>query len=452
VRPGALSLSDTIAALATPAGRSALAIVRVSGDQTRRILSAVTRGAPETLPARRPILVSLLDSSGESIDQGLLTFFPGPASATGEDVGELSLHGSPVIVEGVLEAIVAAGARPARPGEFSERAFLFGKIDLVRAEAIADLIDARTLAAARASSRRLEGKLSGRLSTIRKTLVDAAARLTAAIDFAEDVGEDVLPVAQEALLQAAGELTRLSATYRTGRLLSSGCRVAILGAPNAGKSTLFNALAGHERAIVTDVPGTTRDTLEAVVDIGGVPVELIDTAGLRDTDDPVESIGVERARRVAESAEVVLYVFDARRGWTTQDQDAVARWTEKPVLIVANKVDTLPSGVSPDRGTPLCGLSPGVGQALADLLGETVAAGVTLSEIPDVLGSLRQRDLIDRARGSAQCAADSIARGDSPEYAATHVNAALDALADLVGETTAEDVLERIFSTFCIGK
>lgn len=446
------SLSDTIAALATPPGRSALATVRVSGDHTRRILSAVTRGAPEPLPARRPLLVSFLDASGEAIDLGLLTFFPSPASATGQDVGELSLHGSPVIVEGVLEAIVRAGARPARPGEFSERAFLLGKIDLVRAEAIGDLIDARTLAAARASSRRVEGKLSDRLSAIRKLLIDAAARLTAAIDFAEDVGEDVLPETQEPLLQAAGELERLSATYRTGRLLSLGCRVAILGAPNAGKSTLFNALAGNERAIVTDVPGTTRDTLEAMVDVGGVPVELIDTAGLRETHDPVESIGVERARRAAESADVVLYVFDALRGLTEEDQDAIAPWTEKPVVIAANKADTLPPGVLPDRGTPLCGLSPGVGQALRELLGKTVAAGMALTTSPDVLGSLRQRDLIDRARASAQCAADSIAKNDSPEYAATHVNAALDALADLVGETTAEDVLDRIFSTFCIGK
>lgn len=367
-------------------------------------------------------------------------------------MGELSLHGSPVVVEGVLEAMIKAGARPARPGEFSERAFLLGKIDLVRAEAIADLIGARTLAAARASSRRLEGKLSDTMSAIRKTLVDAAARLTAAIDFAEDVGEDVLPAAQQALSRAAGELARLSATYRTGRLLSSGCRVAILGAPNAGKSTLFNALAGNDRAIVTDVPGTTRDTLEAVVDVGGVPVELIDTAGLRETADPVESIGVERARRVAESADVVLYVFDARRGLTVEDQDAIARWTEKPVLIVANKVDTLPPGVVPDRGTPLCGLSPDVGQALDQLLGRAMAADVALATSSDVLGSLRQRDLIDRAQANAQSAADSMAISESPEYAATHVNAALDALADFVGETTAEDVLNRIFSTFCIGK
>jgi tRNA modification GTPase len=452
VRPQVESLLDTIAALATPIGRAALAVLRVSGNDTGRVLKAVVRGAPEPLPPRRPLLASLVDSSGKTIDRGLVTFFPGPASATGQDVGELSVHGNPVVVQSLLCALVAAGARLARPGEFTERAFLFGKIDLIEAEAIGDLIEARTEAAARFSTRRLEGKLSARLAQVREALLETAARLTATIDFVEDVGESLSPETISSLSGIVEELDRLVATYETGRLLSAGCRVAILGPPNAGKSTLFNALVGSERAIVTEIPGTTRDTLEATIDVDGVPVEVIDTAGLREAEDLVERIGVERAHRASQEADAVVYVFDAGQGWSRADAEAVSQLDVKPVVIVANKADTLASGKSPSRGTPVCGLSPEAGATLRGLLAETVAGKRRTDSDGDVLGSLRQRDLAARARARAGDAIASILRGESPEYAATHVAAALDSLADLVGETTSEDVLKRIFSRFCIGK
>jgi len=452
MRPSLESLLDTIAALATPLGRSAIALVRISGDRTLEVLSRIVADAGPFEP-RRARVVSLKDLAGEPIDEGVVTFFAAPASFTGEDVAEISVHGSPVVVERLLRAAIAAGARAARPGEFTERAFRLGKMDLVRAEAIRDLIDSRTEAAARASARRVGGALSARLEGTREDLLAAAASLTATIDFSEDVGESVDPAASARLSSARDALARLAASYDTGRLLSAGCRVAILGRPNAGKSTLFNALLGSARAIVTDVPGTTRDALEATLDVGGVPVDLVDTAGLRETDDRVESIGVARAREEGERAAAVIYVFDASEGWSEEDRRALAEMNGKPVAVVANKIDRLPPGAElPTAALAICGLAPDAGARVHALIERTVAADVASDSDSEVLGSVRQRDLVDRARSAVADAVDALDRGDSPEYAATHVEAALAALADVFGETTSDDVLARIFSTFCIGK
>jgi len=446
------SLLDTIVALATPVGRSALAVVRLSGCDARRILSTLAPRFP--VPARpgRPCLVSLEDAEGEPIDRGLATFFSGPASFTGEDVAELSVHGSPAVVERLIQAAVGAGARPARPGEFTERAFRAGKIDLVRAEAINDLIQAKTAVAARASARRVDGALSARFEEVREDLLAASAGLAATIDFAEDAGESIDPSVVTRLSSAVGALERLAATYRTGRLLSGGCRAVILGRPNAGKSTLFNALVGTARAIVTEIPGTTRDALEALVDIRGIPVTLVDTAGLRESADVVERLGVARAREEAEKADAVLYVFDAAAGWTVTDAEALARLDGKPCVLLANKADRAAAPTSVDGAVPLCGLAPDAGQRLRELLAGAVAADLRTEETSEILGSLRQKDLVERARNAAADTIAALENGSSPEYAATHCHAALDALADLVGETTAEDVLHRVFATFCIGK
>lgn len=458
MRPSSESLLDTIAALATPLGRSAIAVVRLSGDRTRSILARIAPELRDDVEPRRPHLVSLIDAGGEPIDRGLVTLFASPLSFTGEDLAEVSVHGSPVVAAKLLRALAAAGARPARPGEFTERAFRLGKIDLVRAEAIRDLIDSRTEAAARASSTRLAGALSSRLSAAREDLITAAASLAATVDFAEDVGEEVDASVPQRLAAARDSLARLAASYDTGRLLSAGCRVAILGRPNAGKSTLFNALLGTERAIVTDVPGTTRDTIEATLDVRGVPVELVDTAGLRQARDEVERIGVARAQDEGERADAILYVFDASVGWASDDRDAVAGLDGKPVAIVANKMDrvagTAVAGTVPDAraALSLSGLSPDAGAKLRGLLEQTVAFDLASDSASEVLGSVRQRDLVQRAASAAGEALDALASGVPPEYAATHVDSALAALADVFGETTSEDVLQRIFSTFCIGK
>ena len=456
MRTAAESLLDTIVAPATPPGRSALAVVRISGPRARDVIRALAPGLPDPPAPRRATLASIVDADGAAVDRALVTFFEGPASFTGEDAAEISVHGAPVVIARVLEAARGAGARPARPGEFTERAFFHGKLDLVRAEAVAELIDARTPAAARASLGRLEGGLSKRFAAARENLLSAAAGLSATIDFAEDVGESVPEATCTALASAEEGLSSLLETYRTGRLLAAGCRVAILGPPNAGKSTLFNALAGSERAIVTDVPGTTRDALEAAVDVGGVPVTVVDTAGLRDTEDPVERIGVARARGEAERADLVLYVHEAASGVREGDLLSLSTVDGRPVLRVANKLDgASPAEAAAARASAdlaLCGLDPSAGERLRALLAHAIAARLGPETGGQVLASVRQRDLAERARSSAAEANASLARGESPEYAAAHVGAALEALADLFGETTAEDVLARIFERFCIGK
>lgn len=440
-------------ALATPPGRSALAVVRLSGRDALGIASSVAPRLSGSRRPRHPRLVRLRDGDGRSIDTGLATFFAAPASSTGEDVVELSVHGSPAVTAALIAALVEAGARPARPGEFTERAFRLGKTDLVRAEAVRDLIESRTVTAATASARRLEGGLSERLGVVRERLLSASAAIAAALDFSDDVGEALDPRAGEDLGEAAAALSDLAATYETGRLLAAGCRVAILGRPNAGKSTLFNALLGSARAIVTEVPGTTRDALEADLDIGGIPVTLVDTAGICESADPVEKLGVARARSEGERADAILYVFDAPEGLTPEDAEALAVFSGKPLLLAANKVDRAGEGYAPpDGAVAVCGLSPEAGPSLRALLERRIAADVSVGDASELLGSLRQKELVARAADAAAAARAALETGVSPEYAATHCDEALDALADLVGETTSEDVLERLFSTFCVGK
>ena len=444
---------DTIVAPATPAGRSALAVLRITGSAAASIALRLAPGLPDPFPARRPIVAVLRGDDGMAIDEAVVTLFPAASSATGEDLVEISMHGSPVALSRLLDAAIANGARPARPGEFTERGFRSGRIDLVRAEAVRDLIESRTPAAALASAQRLAGALTDRIGTVRDALLSAAAGLTAAIDFSEDVGEAPPPEVEAKLREAADALERLAATWRTGRLLSHGCRIAILGRPNAGKSTLFNALVGRDRAIVTEVPGTTRDTLEAEVDLDGVAVTLVDTAGLRATDDRIESIGVSRARAEGARADAVLYVFDGAEGFAAEDADALSRLEGRPRLLVANKTDLVGDGAAlPGEGVRLCGLRPDAGETLRRLLTGLVASEVSTESVSEMLGTRRQADLVARARDAARDALAALRNGTSPEYAATHCDAALSALADLVGETTSEDVLRHLFATFCIGK
>ncbi|MBI3127751.1 MAG: tRNA uridine-5-carboxymethylaminomethyl(34) synthesis GTPase MnmE [Candidatus Tectomicrobia bacterium] len=457
---------DTIVALSSGPGRGAIAVVRLSGPGTRGVLSKVFLPKPKTkkaLPARRLVLGRFVDAEGRAFDEGMAAFMPAPGSFTGEDLAELYCHGGPAILEALIEAARTAGARPAAPGEFTKRAFLAGKVDLVQSEAVADLICAETRRAARAALHHLEGGLSRELESIWERIVEAGAHLEAAIDFPEEFEPGAGPSVSGAPMGQAelgalfgrieGDLQKLEASYRAGRALREGARVAILGRPNAGKSTLINRLLGMERAIVSPLPGTTRDTVEEVCDIGGVPVRLIDTAGLRETGDAIEREGAERARRAAAGADLRLLLLDAsageeEAGWALAERARL----EGPSFLVANKMD-LPGAVLPEgalavsalKGDGMEGLREAIAQALAGEAGEA-GSGQSL------LTRERHRDLVARCRAAVGRAREAALGGVSPELVAVHLNEAQAALAELLGRNYGEALLDRIFETFCVGK
>ena len=466
---------DTIAAIAAGGGApSAIGVVRISGPDCFAACGRVFRSARPfgELEARRMVLGEFLDREGRVLDRGLAVRFPGPRSYTGEDSAEFHCHGSPVVLREVLAALFAAGARQAGPGEFTKRAFLNGRLDLTQAEAVIDLIDAETAAAARNAAAQLDGGLRRALEPIQEALLDITSRFYAVVDYPDEDIQDAGPEEIAAALRQAGDaLTALLSTCKRGKVLKRGVRTAIVGLPNAGKSSLLNALAGYERAIVTDIPGTTRDTVEESVLCGGVLLRLIDTAGLRETEDQVEKLGVERSRRAMEEAELILLVRDGavevcpenKGHWEAEAVllNQVAR-TGKPWLCVESKCDlTGPHAFSigliqKDANNPaacLC-VSSVTGQGL-DRLEEAVAALFPAGD-PGEAGSLltdqRQEEAADRARAAVRRALEALENGLTPDAALTDAEEALDAIGELTGRTAKEEIVERIFSRFCVGK
>lgn len=451
-------LSDPIVALATPPGRSALALIRLSGrgafDVARRVLQPF-----RTEPPRMAHRVRVIHpSTGEPVDDALAACFPGPRSYTGEDLIEVSTHGGLLVPAGVIAALVAAGARPAAPGEFSRRAVLNGKIDLLQAEATADLIDAGSPAQARRALQQLDRGLSRRLEQLRTELIELEALLAYEIDFPE---EDEGPVAPERVERAWGaarqRIAHLIATAPEGERLHEGALLVIAGRPNAGKSSLFNALLGRERAIVTEVPGTTRDAIEAYAVLEGFPFRLVDTAGLRESDDRVERMGIDVARRYLDAADLILFCEDAgddgRRTGDEADRDAFLAACHAPVVVMRTKADLVPV---PRPSSPVPFVSAVTGEGLADLrrkLAE-VAYGrlLALGDVEPVVTRARHREALQRAL--AEVEAFHIARqgGVDAAAAATHLRAAVGALDDLIGVVTPDDVLDRLFASFCVGK
>ena len=466
---------DTIAAIAAGGGApSAIGVVRISGPDCFAACGRVFRSARpfEELEARRMVLGEFLDREGRVLDRGLAVRFPGPRSYTGEDSAEFHCHGSPVVLREVLAALFAAGARQAGPGEFTKRAFLNGRLDLTQAEAVIDLIDAETAAAARNAAAQLDGGLRRALEPIQEALLDITSRFYAVVDYPDEDIQDAGPEEiAAALRQAEGALTALLATCKRGKVLKRGVRTAIVGLPNAGKSSLLNALAGYERAIVTDIPGTTRDTVEESVLCGGVLLRLIDTAGLRETEDAVEKLGVERSRRAMEEAELILLVRDGavevcpenRAHWEAEALllNQVAR-TGKPWLCVESKCDlTGPYAFSvgliqKDANNPaacLC-VSSVTGYGLDKL--ENAVAALFPAGDPGEAGSLltdqRQEEAADRARAAVRRALEALENGLTPDAVLTDAEEALDAIGELTGRTAKEEIVERIFSRFCVGK
>ena len=458
---------DIIAAIATGHSPTAIGIVRVSGQGCFACCDRVFRafnGSPFSQQTpRNMVFGEMLDAQGRVIDQGLAVRFPGPRSYTGEDSAEFHCHGSPVVLRELLGALFAAGARQAKAGEFTRRAFLNGRLDLTQAEAVIDLIDAETASAARNAAAQLDGGLRRVLEPIQDALLDVTSRFYAVVDYPDEDIEDIRPeqVAQ-ALDSSAAALDRLLATCQRGKVLKSGVRTAIVGRPNAGKSSLLNALAGFDRAIVTDIPGTTRDTVEESVLCGGVLLRLTDTAGIRDTEDTVEQLGVERSRKALEAADLVLAVVDGSVPPTEEDLAVLRLAAKAPRWIaVFSKCDLWDTkarsvGVIGQVGTPAASvsLSAVTGQGL-DRLEAAVAALFPAGEAPDsgsLLTDQRQEEAARRARDAVRRAKEALDAGLTPDAILTDAEEALDALGELTGRTAKEEIVSRIFSRFCVGK
>lgn len=422
------AVADTIVAPATPVGRSALAIVRIDGPDAAGILTKLSSTITDV---RTATLVHLSD-----IDECIALRYEAPHSFTGNDLVELIVHGSPVIVERVVSAAIAAGARFAQPGEFTERAVLNGKLDLVQAESIADLINSRTALQAKLSLANLEGALSETAAAIRESLLHVISRLEAALDFSEEGYDFISREDARAEVEHAIQATeRLAATYRRGRATTEGLTAVILGRPNAGKSTLLNRLVGSERAIVTPVPGTTRDIVRETIEIGGLPVTIADTAGLRETGDLVESIGVERARDAARSADIVLYLIDAAAPHPPEWPDAI---------VVYTKTDLAPAPAG------ALGISKNDIEPLLRRLDELVRESFVASE--GSLVNARQQQSVTACEDALRAAMATIDRGGDEQLILVDLYRASTALGLLTGVITREEVFNEIFAKFCIGK
>jgi tRNA modification GTPase len=440
--------ADTIVAAATPPGRGGIGIVRISGPAVRAIAAALLGSAPAP---RHATLADFLDAAGEPIDAGLALFFPAPHSFTGEDVLELHGHGGPVVMDLLAARAIELGARPARAGEFTERAFHNDKLDLAQAEAIADLIDAGSAQAARAALRSLAGDFSRETEELAALVVQLRVFVEAAIDFPD---EDVELLASEevrARLEDIGRrFDRVSRAAATGRALRDGLYVVIAGRPNAGKSSLLNALAGFDAAIVTEIPGTTRDLLRERIHVDGLPIHIVDTAGLRDTADAIEVEGVRRARAEAARADLVLYVVDALRG--LDDADSAAIPSGKAAVIVWNKTD-LPQAMPAPAGARVVAVSALTGAGMPALRDQLKsAAGYQGVEGSVFTARRRHIDALARARSLFELAEARLGERSSFELVAEELRQAQRALGEITGEMTSDDLLGAIFGQFCIGK
>jgi len=456
--------ADTICAIATPSGRGGVGVIRLSGPQSLEIASQLYAPLPSP---RKASLRSLPDASGEVIDEGLVIVFPHPHSFTGEDVVEIQSHGSPVVLKLILDSLLAKGARLAEPGEFSKRAYLNDRIDLVQAEAIADLIEASTEQAARAAQVSLQGVFSEQINTLVHDLVELRIYVEASLDFPD---EDVDFLADGQVAQKANELLSrleaLAAQARQGERLTSGARIALVGEPNAGKSSLLNALAERDAAIVTELAGTTRDVVTEHINLSGVPVSIADTAGLRETTDPVESMGIERAAQEMNHADLIVWLIDGRSvGGEVVDQETlmhhpVAAQLRKDypqlqafdrVLPVINKVDLL--SIEPGFQHGVVTVSAKTGEGL-EALKKVIAERLGVLDLGEGVFSARARhlDALSQAQQALEQGVGEINQTGSGELLAESLREAAQALGEITGHMTADELLGRIFSSFCIGK
>lgn len=453
-------MPDTIAAIATASAAAAVGIVRLSGAETRCVLAALFtpvdgRSAAE-LPPRRMTYGTVRDAEGRTLDHALAVVFSAGHSYTGEESAELHCHGSPVVLQEVLRAAFAAGARQARAGEFTERAFLNGKMDLTEAEAVIDLIDAETADAAANAAGQIAGAMRKRIDPVYDSWIDICAHFHAVLDYPdEDIDPFELSQLESALQASSRTLSALLSSCHRGRMVRSGVRITILGSPNAGKSSLLNALSGFDRVIVTDIPGTTRDTVEQTVTLGRHLVRLVDTAGIRDTEDVIEKIGVDRSVEAAKDCDAALFVVDDSRPLTDEDRRAMDAALEAPEAIaVLNKQDLGAVIEPPDL--PFSYIVP---VSCKDGTGFDLLEQAFDMLFPDdapcdgsLLTNARQADAIVRAKKSVDAALRSLRAGFTPDAVLVDLEAAMRALGEVTGRTMREDITNRIFERFCVGK
>ena len=454
-------LDDTIAAIATPLGEGGLAVVRLSGPQTFAIADHCFQPAGKSALKPSAALTHTIQfgkivHDGQVVDEVMLAVLRAPRTFTREDTVEISCHGGILPAKLVLDALLAAGARLAAPGEFTRRAFLNGRIDLTQAEAVADVIHSRTELALVAANEQLAGKLSQRINQLRDDLMLTLAHVEAHIDFPD---EDIAPDTRDALLKRLEQgvvfMDEMLRTANEGQILRRGIRAAIVGRPNAGKSSLLNQLLGRDRAIVSPIAGTTRDTIEETANIRGLPVIFIDTAGLREARDEIEVEGIRRSRESLAQAEFILHVLDASEPLTTADEQYFTEFAGKKRILVRNKVDLPQKLLITHHSSPVTDVSCSSGQgieALKDAIKDLVWSGEIKAEMLQVMINSRHQEALNRARTATRQAADSLRTDATLELVAMDLRIATNAVGEIVGKTTTEDLLDSIFSTFCIGK
>jgi tRNA modification GTPase len=451
---------DTIVALSTPHGRSGIGVIRLSGDRSLDYTRVLLRDEQFTPEPNRVILKSLHDpESGETLDRALITYFKTPHSFTGEDIIELSCHGSPVLLIRVIDALLQLGARAADAGEFTLRSLSHGRMNLTQAEAVRDIIDAQTHAAVRQAARQLGGELSARLQPVKDALIKIIVPLESALEFVED---DLPEIALERIGAQLADLTQnledFASTFRSGRLLKDGLKVTLVGRPNVGKSSLFNKLLSLERAIVTDIPGTTRDSLSEVLNIQGIPVLLTDTAGVRAANDPIEHLGIERTRRAIADADMVVVVVDGAQSLTSEDETLFAEVVEGKYLIALNKSDLESFAESRLNGLNTSSKRIPVSARTGAGLDELRRAMLGTFDYENsqseglLITSARHFDLLRRAADSLRLSQELLHQKSSEDLILVGLYDALRFLGEITGETTPEDVLSQIFASFCIGK
>lgn len=460
---------ETIAAISTAPGIGAISVVRISGQIAEKIVREIFsanhdfRNSADELPVLNSRVAThgyIYDpSTSEIVDEVIVTVFKAPRSYTGEDLVEISCHGGPVIANQLLALITNHGARLARRGEFTERAFLNGRMDLTQAEAVLDVIQAKTTVQSRRALGALTGHLGRRIKDVRVELMTVLTRIVAGIDFPEEIGDAPEPEVEGVVNRCLESLDHLARTARSGKFLREGVKLALVGRPNAGKSSLLNQLLKFERAIVTDIPGTTRDAIEETIDINGIPVTLIDTAGIRETEDLVEKIGIERSTRAIEDSDLVILIVDLTQGWHEQEEQIAELISHRDFILVRNKLDLCPTPrmLDADIMTSVAvadvALSAVTGENV-DLLTSEIEKWVfkdnPLSAGPSL--NTRQADLCVRAAQSLRHVLETLAAGLPQDCLATDLKIAVDALSEISGELVSEQIIGQVFATFCIGK